>query len=312
MADPNVDLSVVVLSWNTHDLTVACLSALKDRLDAWPRSTEVIVIDNASSDDSAATIERDFKWVQLHINAENVGYARGVNQGLALAKGCRVMLLGSDTEVRGETIPSLWDFLDGHPDVGMVAPKCVDPDGTLQRGCMRFPDLKTALYYDTLLEKLSPDNTALNRYFYKDWDHVGTRSVDQPPATSVMVRREVIDEVGPMDKRLWLLFNDVDWCLRIHRAGWEIYYVDEATEVLHHRGASTSRRENFAVDWHRDRLYFYRKHYHAMGAFIAKMALLYVGGREVLRIRRNLESTSEFIKHSKQVIRAMGGVLLRG
>lgn len=312
MIESSPDLSIVILSWNTRDLTAACLRSLKNCLDTWSVSTEVVVIDNASDDDSASVIERDFSWVQLHVNSENVGYARGVNQGIEEARGHRVMLLGSDTEVRGDTLPILWDFLDAHPEVGMVAPRCVDPDGGLQRGCMRFPDLKTALYYDTLFEKLSPENKTLHRYFYKDWDHIGTRSVEQPPATCVMVRREVIDEVGPMDKRLWLLFNDVDWCLRIHRAGWEIYYVDDGTEVLHHRGASTSRRENFAVDWHRDRLYFYRKHYHLMGVFMAKMALLYVGGRELLRIRRNLESRTEFVEHAKQVIRAMGGVLLRG
>ena len=203
MTDSTVDLSIIILSWNTRDLTVACLTALKGCLEAFPSSAEVIVIDNASADDSVDALQCDFPWVDLHINDDNVGYARGVNQGLDLARGRRVMLLGSDTEVRGETLPLLWAFLDEHPDVGMVAPRCVDPDGTLQRGCMRFPNLMTALYYDTFLEKVSPNNTTLHRYFYKDWDHLGTRAVDQPPATCVMVRREVIDEVGPMDRRLW-------------------------------------------------------------------------------------------------------------
>lgn len=312
MTENPVDLSIVILSWNTCELTVACLSALKARLEGWDRTAEIIVIDNASDDESVATLTRDFAWVDLYENPENVGYARGVNQGLRLATGRRIMLLGSDTEVRGDTLSTLWNFMDEHPDVGVVAPRCVDPDGTLQRGCMRFPDLKTALFYDTCLEQWCPDSPTLRRYFYKDWDHLGTRAVDQPPATCIMVRREVVDEVGPMDRGLWLLFNDVDWCLRIRRAGWDIYYVDDDTEVLHHRGGSTAKRASFPVDWHRDRLYFYRKHYHCVGAIIAKMALLYVGVREIIRIRRNLESSREFFQHAKQVVRAMGGVLIRG
>ena len=125
-----------------------------------------------------------------------------------------------------------------------------------------------------------------------------------------MVRREVYEEVGPMDRMLWLFFNDVDWCLRIRRAGWDIRYLHENTEVLHHLGQSTSRFPTFPFEWHKNRLHFYRRHFHTMGVFIVKSAMIYIGLREVLRIRRNLESHREFMQHAGQVVRALGGVLV--
>lgn len=299
MAAP--DTSIVMLSWNTRDYTRAALQALERVRAAGRIDLEAIVIDNASEDDSVAAVAGEFPWVRLYRNAENVGYARGVNQGLRLARGRTVTLLGSDTEVRPGTLETMLAFLDAHPDVGAVAPRLVDPDGTAQRACMRFPDLKTALWYDTPLEAWKPDNRVLDRYHYRDWSHDEDREVDQPPGTCLMVRRETIDEIGPMDRRLWLFFNDVDWCLRMRRAGWRIWYLHHGTEVLHHVGGSTRRFRSFPFEWHRNRLAFYRKHHRLVGSAIVKCAILWVGVREIVRIRRNLESTREFLAHARQV-----------
>lgn len=309
MSEATPDLSIVILSWNTCDLTRACLDWLRRARAASSYAIETIVIDNASADDSLAMIGREFPEVRLYKNAVNVGYARGVNQGLRLARGRFTMLLGSDTEVRPGTIDTMLRFLEAHPKVGAVAPRLIYPDGRPQRSCMRFPDLTTALWYDTFLEANWPDGKPLRRYFYKDWDHTGDRPVDQPPGTCLMVRREVIDEVGPMDKKLWLLFNDVDWCKRIKKAKWEIWYLHEGTEVGHHLGGSTRRFQAFPVEWHRNRLHYYRKHYSILGTAICKLSLVYVVVREVIRLKRQIENAIEFRKHAVQIVRAGLGVL---
>ncbi|MEE9394017.1 MAG: glycosyltransferase family 2 protein [Planctomycetota bacterium] len=306
------DFSIVVLSWNTEALTKACLNALRHCREASELGDEVIVIDNASEDGSVAMIQREFPEVRLYENDRNVGYARGVNQGLRLATGRNVALLGSDTEVRPGTFDRMLTFLDENPEVGAVSPRLIHPDGRPQAACMRFPDLKVALWYDTFLEAWKPKNEVLDRYHYRDWSHDSDREVDQPPGTCLLVRREVLDDVGVMDKKLWLFFNDVDWCLRIRRAGWRIWYLHEETEVLHHLGASTSRFGAFPFEWHKNRLHFYRKHYHLAGAFIVKSAMIYVAFREVNRIRVNLEDKREFFQHARQVVGALGRVLIRG
>ncbi|MCB9832232.1 MAG: glycosyltransferase family 2 protein [Planctomycetes bacterium] len=309
--DPVPDISVVVLSWNTMELTRACLGALRICAEGSPLRLEVIVIDNASGDDSLAMIRAEFPEVRLYRNDVNQGYARGVNQGLALATGRSICLLGSDTEVRPGTFERLLGFLDEHPEVGAVAPRLVNPDGSIQRACMRFPDLRVALAYDTALEDLGLADRILDRYKYQDWSHDHDAIVDQPPGTCLMVKRAVYEAVGPMDRMLWLFFNDVDWCLRIRRAGWRIWYLHEGTSVLHHLGQSTGRFPTFPFEWHKNRLHFYRKHYHVLGSFVVKMAMIYVALRELRRIRRNLESNREFVAHASQVLRALGNVLIR-
>ena len=309
-ASTTPELSLVVLSWNTEELTRACLDALDQLRGPESIDFEVVVIDNASEDGSVAMIAAEFPWVRLYRNEDNLGYAGGVNQGLSLARGRYVGLLGSDTELRPGTLERCLSFLGEHPEVGAVSPRCVNPDGSEQRGCMRFPDLKTALFYDTPLERWKPEHPVLRTYFYRDWDHENDRRVDQPPGTCLIVRREVVDQVGPMDRRLWLLFNDVDWCRRISKAGWEIWYLHDGCEVLHHKGGSTSRFQAFPVEWHRNRLHYYRKHFHLFGSALIKVIIAYVGVREVLRIRRNLEDRREFVAHASQLMKAVGGVLL--
>lgn len=307
----SADVSIIILSYNTRELTCACLEALRHGAKTSSLDLDIIVIDNASADDSVAVIREKFPEVRLYHNVENQGYARGVNQGLALADARFAMLLGSDTEVRPGTIENMVRLMDEEPEVGVVAPRLVNPDGSLQRACMRFPDLAVALTYDTPCGEWGPGQRVQDRYFYKDWGHDENASVAQPPGTCLLVRREVVEQVGPMDRELWLFFNDVDWCLRIRRAGWDIRYLHFGTEVLHHLGASTTSFVNFPIVWHANRLYFYRKHFHLAGSFIVKSAMVWVALRELRRIRENLESTREFFVHGSQVVRALMSALVR-
>ena len=139
---------------------------------------------------------------------------------------------------------------------------------------MRLPKLKTAMWWDTFLADWFPNNRELARYRYLDWDHRGTRAVEQPPGTCLVLPKAVVDRVGPMDARLWLFFNDVDWAVRIRKAGLELWYLDEA-EVVHHLGASTKRYTDFGAEWHRNRIAYYRKHWGITGAALSKTVLVY-------------------------------------
>src|ERR1043166_7321143 len=153
------DLSVVILSWNTRDLLGECLEAVDASQGGL--SIETIVIDNGSTDGSADLVAASFPRPRLVRNAENRGYARGVNQGLALAAGRKICLLGSDTRVAPDALSRLCAFLDAHPEAGAVAPRLVNPDGTTQRACMRFSRFLTALWWDTFPVSWSPGRREL-------------------------------------------------------------------------------------------------------------------------------------------------------
>ena len=300
------ELSVVVLSWNTRQFLNECLTSLREAADGL--SLEVVVIDNASHDGSPDMVEADFPEVRLVRNQENRGYAMGVNQGIRESTGRKVCLLGSDTRVRPGTFRALVDFLDGARNVGAVAPPLLNEAGSYQAASMRFPRLATALWWDTPLEHFWPESKELRRYKFEDWDHRGTREVDQPPGTCFMVPREVIDDVGLMDERLWLFFNDVDWSLRIRRRGYSIWYV-EAPGVYHHEGGSTSGYEDFAPEWHRNRVSFYQKHFHALGGLLTKAVVAYVAVRQLVRIKRHVPFGKEYRDHCRVVLGQMWRVL---
>lgn len=304
------EVGVVVLSWNTKDDLRVCLTAL--RAGRGGLDVEVVCIDNASSDGSADMVAAEFPEVRLVRNAENVGYARGVNQGIALARGARILLLGSDTEVFPDALPRLVAFLDARPDVGAVAPRLVNfDDGATQRACMRFPRLRTALWWDTFLQAWFPTSAELARYRYLDFDHATSREVDQPPGTCLLLRRETVERLGPMDERLWLFFNDVDWSMRLRDLGLKSWYLAEA-RVKHREGGSTRKFATFGVEWHRNRLAFYRKHWGVRGAWLCKAASTYVALRQCLRIRRDVGSWRAARPHVAAVRRALAELLFKG
>ncbi len=264
-------LSVVIPSWNTKDYLAACLAHLAA---AEKPASEVIVVENASADGSLEFLRTQHPEVQLVVNAKNEGFARGSNQGLALARGRYALLLNTDTEVAPDAIAHLVRFLDEHPDYGAVAPRLVHRDGTTQRTVQEFPTLRTALFFSTPFERWFPDSSELRRYFLRDWDQESSRDVDQPPAAVLLLRKAMLDQIGLFDENLWLFYNDVDLAKRMHAAGWKTHYLAEA-RVLHHVGGSTRNFADFVATWQRDRLRYYRKHHGRLGAWWLKACVTF-------------------------------------
>ncbi len=254
------DLSVVILSWNTQDLTLACLRSLYAEDPKFSR--EVIVIDNASHDGSADAIAAEFPAATLIRNEENVGYSGGHNQGAKLASGRYLCTLNSDTEVSPGALDLLIDFLEENPSYGAVAPRLVNLDGSVQTACMHFPGLCTAVVFDTIWSKFPPGRWVDNYYHMRSFDHLHSCDVDQPPGAVFVMKRDEYLERGGLDEALWLFFNDVDLCRTLWKRGRKIRYLAEAA-VTHHGGASTSGFQKMVVIWHRNRMAYYRKQYGA-------------------------------------------------
>ncbi|MAB80660.1 MAG: hypothetical protein CMJ89_15015 [Planctomycetes bacterium] len=256
------DISVVIPTWNTRDLLERCLDSL---YASEGPSFEVIVVDNASSDGSAALIEERYPAVQLIENDRNEGFAIACNQGMKVSIGRYVLLLNTDTETPRGGLAEMIAFLEKNETYGALAPRLVFPDGRTQCGVHDFPTLSTAFFFATPFERWFPESRELRRYFKRDWDHETSEDIDQPPAAVLLIRRAVLKQVGLFDERLWLFYNDVDLSLRIKRAGWKTRYLADVC-FIHHHGSSTAKFDDFLSQWQKDRLLYYRKHYGVAGS----------------------------------------------
>ena len=270
-----MSVAVVIPSWNTRELLRDCLSAL-------PEGVDVCVVDNASADGSAGVVAEEFPAVTLIRNPENYGFARACNQGVGATQGEYVLLLNADARTTPGAIEALVEFLEGHPAYGAVAPRLLNSDGSTQRGCMAFPNLKTPMYFGTPLERWFPNSAELARYFCRGFDHERDADVQQPPAAALLVRRELYAELGGMDEELWLFFNDVDLCKRMQTRGRLVRFL-AAPSVYHVQGASTSQFEDFAPEWHKNRLAYYRKHHGRIAGAWVKLCTALTWMDHVLR-----------------------------
>jgi GT2 family glycosyltransferase len=247
-----IELSVVIANWNTRELLRELLRSYATHRPRTPN--EVIVVDNGSTDGSGEMLRKDFPWVVRIENPTNTGYARANNQGFASARGSFVLLLGSDTVVLDRSFDRMVEILRASPAVGAVACRLLNPDGSPQQSCRRFPRVR-----DAVLTYLSLHRFA-GRYNLDRFDYSKTQAVEQPAATCLLIRKSVIQSIGLFDERYTILYNDVDFCKRIHDAGWTILYSADA-EIRHYGSQSTKRAgPALRLEMYRNILLYYRLH----------------------------------------------------
>lgn len=253
----DLKLSITIASWNTQGDLRICLDSLQKVLDELP--FEVLVIDNNSADGSADMVEAEFPWVRLFRNSRNYGFTGAHNFGLMNKKGPYTLLLNSDTVVHPGALKTLVDYLDAHPEVGFIGPKLLNPDGSLQLSCRRFPNPVAAIFRNSLMGKLFPKNKWLREYLMTDWDHSTQREVDWVSGAAFIITDECYKKIGPMDDKFYMFCEDVDWCWRGWEAGFKVVYLPTA-QITHAIGRSTDKAPNRMIGrFHRSMLYFYRK-----------------------------------------------------
>jgi len=233
------DLSIIIVNWNVRDLLRRCLHSLL-RPSTHPLQHEIIVIDNASNDGSVEMLRTEFPQVRLIANEENRGFTAANNQGLAVAGGRYLLLLNPDTEVVDDALTVMVRYMEEHPQVGVLGPRLLYPDGRLQPSRRRFPTFATALLESTVIQQWSPDNRVLRRYYMRDTPDDETQEVDWLVGACLLVRREVYEQVGGLDEGFFMYSEELDWCKRIKEAGWRIVYLPTAT-VIHHEGKSSEQ-----------------------------------------------------------------------
>jgi len=263
-----VDLSIIIVNYNVEHHLRRCLQSIY-------RSTrgisfEVTVVDNNSTDGSVDMVKNEFPEVKLIENCQNLGFAKATNQGLRGNKGRYILLLNPDTIVLPDALDKMIEFMEANSQAGALGCKLLYPDGSLQRSCRSFPTLITAFFENTGLEKLFLRNRIIGRHRIGHWDYNDIREVDQPMGSALMVRRETITQVGLMDEQFYIYYEDVDWCFRIKKRGWKIYFIPEA-EIIHYGGQSAwPNMSKMRIEGYKSRHKFFKKHYGILSEWIVK------------------------------------------
>jgi GT2 family glycosyltransferase len=257
-----MDLSTIVVNYQSRDHLLRCLESLEPGYAGL--EAETVVVDNSPGDGAVEAVEARFPVARSLANTENVGYARAVNRGIRESSGAFVLVMNPDCVCDPGAIPAMLAFLRSHPRTAIAGPQIRNPDGSLEWSARGFPDHFTFLFNRySLLTRLFPHNRFSRRYLMSDWDHESVRDVDWVSGACMMVRREAIDQVGPMDEAFFMFNEDVDWCRRMKLAGWSVTYVPEA-RVVHHIGASRKRVASQVIyQRHRGMIHYFRKHHPA-------------------------------------------------
>lgn len=245
------DLSVIIVNWNTRDYLAECLASIvADSLVALVAedcivqpgqiSAEVIVVDNASGDDSAAMVTANFPQVRLLQNDRNLGFAAANNQAIAQARSRVIFLLNPDAYVRPGALSALVRFLDRRPEAAAVGPNVLNPDGTWQAAVFRFPTLWDLFCEAVFLSVLFPHSRLFARKEIGGFKRNHVRQVDWIQGCALAIRREVWDSVGPFDEGYWMYVEELDWCRRANQQGHRLFFTPTA-QVVHYGKRATAK-----------------------------------------------------------------------
>jgi hypothetical protein len=271
------DVSVIIVSWNAKEYLLHCLESVYQQIPML--NGEIIVLDNASSDGSVEAVRKRFPDVRIIENRSNTGFARANNIGIENSNGRYLFFINSDIILRPECTSRLISYMDEHPTVGILGPKILNPDLTLQRSFRPFPTIWNSFLRASAIDTIRPLSslTATGLRAIK----IGAgQEADILSGCFWVVRRAALADVGLLDEQFFMYAEDKDWCTRFWKAGWKVVYLNSA-EAIHFGGASSDREPvRFYVEQHRANLYYWKKHHGNFGQImILAIMLLYQGIR---------------------------------
>jgi len=237
-----MDLSIIIVNWNSGADAVECISSLRASLDTLVY--EIVVVDNASSDDSCQLLEQKFPLVKLIRSGENLGFARGNNLGFLRSTGRTILFLNPDTKVLGKAIQAMYAALQSSERIGAVGCKLLNRDLTLQTCSIhRFPTIVNELLNTDWLKRCFPQLGIWGIEPLFDGNGRGSVMVEAVPGTCLLVKRNVFERVRLFSTDYFMYGEDLDLCYKIRRVGYEVHYVGDAS-VIHYGGQSTRKRKD--------------------------------------------------------------------
>ena len=260
-------LSIIIVNYNNKELLKNCINSIYSNCLSY--NYEIIVVDNASKDNSRELVTNLFPEVTWIQNEENIGFAAANNQGIKISNGELCMLLNNDTIVLSDALEKLVQYILEHKDVGAVGPKILNADGSLQKSCRRgFPTFLNSFGYFTKLYKLLPNSRAFGSYIMSYKDETISHEVEALSGAAMLVRKELLDVLNGLDEGYFMHFEDIDLCLRIYRSGNKLFYIHDS-EIIHLKGQSSKLRSKEVIDnFNNSLLYYYKKNYASNKNFI--------------------------------------------
>jgi len=244
-------ISIILVNYNTIGFLLSCLRSIQECLRGLAH--EVIVVDNHSQDNSWPLLRKEFPGFILIGNPSNVGFGRAVNQGFRMAQGKYILILNPDVTMLPGSAEKAIHFLEEHPEVALLLPKLLNPDGTLQFSCRTFPNFPAFFYRRTPLGKFFPNHKVIREHLMLDWEHDEVREVDWGMGACMFLRREDLKDKNIFDERFFLYFEDIDLCFRLKDEGRKVIYYPES--IMVHCHARESVRGFITLNWAKWELY---------------------------------------------------------
>jgi GT2 family glycosyltransferase len=265
-----MDLSIILVSYNVKDYLLGCLKSIYEETSGI--DFEVLVIDNASRDDSVAAVREKYPQATMIANKGNAGLSAAMSQGVDASSGRYILYLNPDTEMIGDTLGGVVRFADSHPETAGFACKLLNPDRTLQHSCFRFPNLRMAFY--GFFPRVPMDSVENGRYPEETYNTVF--EPEHVLGAFLMVRRSAVEKIGGWDARFFMYFEETDFCYRLIQSGHRILYCPDCA-LIHYGGRSTSAvHEEMSVEFYRSQAFFYRKNY-GLGRYLLLKAIVALG-----------------------------------
>ncbi len=253
-------LSIVIVSYNVGNYLKNCLESVNKT--AQNLKPEIIVVDNNSTDNSLEILEREFPQVRVIKNSKNYGFAKGANRGMKQAQGEFVLLLNPDTIVYECAVTSMLEYMENHPETGIVGPQLLDPDQSLQHSCRSFPTW--SVYFSnrqSLLNRFFPSNKWSNKYLLKQIDHKQIQEVDWISGCCLLLRKKMLEEIDYLDEDFFMYIEDVDIARRAKAKNWKVVYFPSA-KLVHFKSKSVlQNRTRMVVEHHKSMYQYYLKHF---------------------------------------------------
>ncbi len=246
-----MDISIIIVNWNTRELLQSCLESIYKTIRNI--SYEIIVVDNASRDESVAMVREKYPEVRLIQNEENRGFGAANNQAMRIMTGRYALLLNSDTVLTENAVRELYAFMETHSEAAMACGQLLNADGSKQNSIASFPNLFTLITNTSLLEYLFPKSYPSKRYHHEE-----PIEVDSCIGACLLVRKKAIEEAGMFDERYFFFFEETDWAYKMKEAGWKIFHVPSAF-IYHFQGQSIGRDIQSRIEFYRSRYQFFRK-----------------------------------------------------
>ncbi len=253
-----VDLSIIIVNWKVRPLLEKCLDSIIANQGDY--NLEIFVVDNDSRDGTPEMLMSQYPQIKMIALVSNHGFAKANNLGIKQSSGELVFLLNPDTEITAGFFDQVLTYMDSHKDAGILAPKILNSDGSLQNSIRRSPTLFSQILVLLKLKKVLLENRILDHYLAKDFDYNKEQFAEQVMGAAMIIRREVFDKIGLLDENYFIWFEEVDFCYQAKKEGIPIIFFPGAT-IMHHEGASFSKKRMIKKQliFNRSLLYYFWK-----------------------------------------------------